>query len=324
MYLGPTERKQRDGQLLQRAAQAEALGQARLERVLPAEVAAVQVRHEAGKAKAATVGPFRASLRQLANAYNVGPALEAFKAADHAYWGVVMHWSALVYKYAIRDEITYQLPAGELRGAYLIAAYEAAIRLDPERANFGTYFTFWRHQALVRAPEVLSLVHKDISRNGLRACVRQITTLDAPGDDGGDLLVERMEGAWIDPSEALAHDAIPFFQELERHLSYRQRVILAALRHGNSYAEVGRQLNLSRERVRQRWEEIRAVACDMIDGVSKPRPCAWPGCVSVHLSEGLCFHHAARLDSSEWALFVGRLPSVVELDTLAARVASRT
>ncbi len=324
MYLGPAERKERDGRLLQQAAQAEAIGQARLERVLPAEVAAVRARHESGKAKATTVGPLRASLRQLASAHKVSPALAAFKDADHAYWGVVMHWRALVYKYAIRDEFAYQLPAGELRGAYLMAAYEAAIRLDPEQANFGTYFTFWRHQALVRAPEVLSLVHRDIGRHGLRACIRQISSLDVPSAEDSGLPVERLEGVWVDPLDVMAHDPGPFFEVLDAHLRHRQRKILVALRAGDTYAQIGRQFGFSREWGRQNWEAIRTIALAVMDGAPPVRPCAWVDCDSAHLSDGLCLRHAASLEPSERDLFVGRLPSADRVEDLAARVASRS
>lgn len=230
-----------------------------------------------------------------------------------------MHWASLVHKLAIRDEQRFHLASGELRGAYFLAAYETVIRLDLEQANFATYFSFWRRQFLARAPEFLTTVHKHSGRNGLAASITSIQSTDVPSTAEGDLLVERMEGVYTDALETLARDPVRVMPVIGQYLTHRQREVLAVLRVEDSYPAVGAYFGLTREWVRQKRNEILKVAQEVLSGKPLERPCLWPGCRMKHHADGLCLQHASRLEPDEYAIFVGRLPTVNEVASIAAR-----
>lgn len=319
MRLDVAERRQRDADLLRSAGPHEALGEELIASHQPAAVTKLRARCETGNLGSRTRGPWRLGLRAIAKEHACKPALGAFQRADRAYWAVVTQWSSLVHKLAIRDEQRFHLASGELRGAYFLAAYETAIRLDPDQSNFGTYFGFWRRQFLARAPEVLTTVHGDIARNGLAACISGIQSTDVASTAKGDLLIERMEGVYTDALDTLAHDPARVMPVIGQYLTHRQRQVLAVLRVEDNYPAVGAHFGLTREWVRQKRNEILKVAQEVLSGQPPERPCLWPGCRVKHHADGLCLQHASRLGPEEYAVFVGRLPTVNEVASIAAR-----
>lgn len=324
MRLGRAERCKRDSELLSAAQSYETEAAESVARAHPLDLEQLRACCASGNFRNRTPGPWRLGLRAIARTRGLRPALAAFRQADGAYWSVVTNWLSLIHKLAIQDGLRLQLPIDDLKGAYFLAGYEAAIRLDPERANFGTYFSFWRKRVLMRDPEALPLVYAGADRDGNRVRLPGILSLDVSQDEDGDLWVERMAGPWVDPSEVLAMDPARVFLAVDAHLPHRLRVVLKLLREVDNCSTIGGRLGYSRERARQNRDEILAVAREILAGKALARPCLWPRCTRHHRADGLCFEHASRLEPDEYAAFVGRPPTVDEVEALAQRVAGRS
>lgn len=272
MAVDAAKRRERDRALLVQAGTHNAAGIAELDRALPGLMAALrrQDKERRCNAHSATEGPWLFGVRELAREHTVTLAKQAFKRADGCYWSLVMHWRPLIQSMAKFDEIKYGLSVGELQGMYSEIAFNVAIRLDLDRAVFGTYFKAWRRSFLARAPEIQSLVHGSVSEKGLNARML-LRSFDEPVNDDRPHAKQELD-------ESLALDD-PGYDNLDLHaakrriradLNKRDRHLFQLFCEHAKNTDAGEVLGVSRERARQLRKAVISKSSAILDARAKP------------------------------------------------------
>lgn len=272
-----------------------------------------------------TTGPARLLVRKLAAELNHGPALAELAQANRLYWALVMRWrQMLVQRAEVRSgrRLSPLTPAA-LLAVYDEAAFDAAIRFDPERGlSFGTYVFHWLRVREARDIEHLTLVHGSLGRTyeERRVMVLSIEMTSGSDVDGDEEKTQQFADDKPLPDEALIRSLGPsLLDEIDASLNHELRVVLARLRLGESLSEAGKAIGLSRERVRQLFEMIRAKVAPYGDDfcANVTPPCRWPKCRKAHTSRryGLCVEHLELVRAAGHAeVFYRRVPSVVEVE----------
>lgn len=259
MGLDAAQRRERDRALLREAHAHDLSGIAILDKSEPKAMADLRAwnAQRRAKVKSATTGPWVLGVRQISAERRNVQAQRAFKRADAAYWVLVMHWEALLHKLAQMDEFRFRLPPQELRGMYYEIGYHVAIRLDVDRAIFGTYLMHWRHNFLGRAPEVMSMVHAPTSVLGLSA-MRTMESLDAPPEVNaatGATGPARLDLLVAEGGHQSLEDRSTFAAIYSR-LSEGERERMDAYRTCERLDDVGERFGFGRERARQVRDEL--------------------------------------------------------------------
>lgn len=311
---------ERDLLLVQRAAVYEADGVAALTERIPHKVRAIKRAN-----LTTTVGPQRFAFRSLAKEEGVVRAQAAFQAADALYWELVLEWSNLVYGLANRKERQLGLPCGDLVSAYLIAGFNTAIRLDPERSNFGTYFPYWARQAVTSAPELRTLVHLPHSLGSIKGRV-PMSSLDEPHPDGGDLPVDRTPGEVLNPERALELKRMDLdwvMRKMLPYLRYTHKVVMEARLQGCTLREIGAKQGFTKQNASYAWMDAEAIFAHVMAGKPPKRPCQWPQCREDHLAHGMCLKHTALLTPEEYERIKAGPLTFRETNELVAAVKAR-
>lgn len=253
MAVDAATRRERDLALLVQAAAHNATGIAELDRAAPGPMADLRRQDQERRrtAHSPTEGPWLLGVRDLARVLCIAPAQRSFQRADQCYWALVLHWRPMIRRMAKFDEIKYHLPVGELQGMYSEIAYHVAIRLDLDRAVFGTYFQAWRRSFIGRAPELQSLVHGPVSEKGLNARMT-LRSFDEPAP-------ENYPGANADLEDALAVEDSRYedldlhaaSQRIQARLTERDLRLFQLFCEHDKNTDAGEVLGVSRERARQ-------------------------------------------------------------------------
>lgn len=151
-------------------------------------------------------------------------------------------WWHKVREYFEYEDCFQEALAGSLR---------AVLKFDVERGvKFTTYMTWWAKQALGRMRESATVVHQPVHVKGFT----RVTSLDMHVGDFNvtlkDLIVDHKADSDKD-SLAAGSEAKKFLEPLLKRLLPRHRRILELRYSGHTLEEVGRELQITRERVRQ-------------------------------------------------------------------------
>ena len=296
----------------------------------PAEV--LDLDRRIGLSDRGTTGPARLLVRKLAAELEHGPALAEFEQANRLYWTLVLRWRPMLVRRAeVRSarRLSPLTPAA-LLAVYYEAAFDAAIRFDPSRGlSFGTYVFHWLRVRESRDIEHLTLVHRSLGRSFAERKMRvlSIEATDHPEHDDGDPLGMQLADDRPLPDETLIVSmGSSLLDEIDASLNHELRVVLARLRLGESMSEAGKVIGLSRERVRQLFEMIRAKVAPHGDDfcANVAPPCRWPKCRKSHTSRryGLCVEHLEMVRAAGHAeVFYRRVPSVSEVEQVRDAVA---
>lgn len=253
MAVDAATRRERDLALLVQAAAHNSTGIAELDRAAPGPMADLrqQDQDRRSTAHSATEGPWLLGVRDLARVLSIVPAQRAFQRADQCYWALVMHWRPMIQRMAKFDEIKYHLPMGELQGMYSEIAYHVAIRLDLDRAVFGTYFQAWRRSFIGRAPELQSLVHGSASALGLNARMA-LRSFDEPVPEDRPMANRELtEALALDDSRFDDLDLHAASQKIQARLTERDLGLFRLFCEYDKNTDAGEVLGVSRERARQ-------------------------------------------------------------------------
>lgn len=328
------ERKERDNALVRAANALEVKARDLLHGTHPDEVEGVEESHRQDT-HATTPGPVRLALRALAREVKHQRALAVYREADGLYWALVLHWSKWMAavadhrcRYGGRDR-------DHLFAIYLESAFLAAVRFDPSRdTGFSTYLKSWMLVREGRDPELATIVHGSRADRWRPELVPTVM-LDAPVFAGivfdnigephtwGDILPSELPSPLDD---AISMSDREWLATLDAHLPHEQRVVLATLYEDGTLADAGRRLGVSRERARQMLVDVRANLSPRRDDARanfRTTPCRWPRCRRrATVSEaGLCLdHHGRAMAAGVAEVFVGRVPSVDEVEAAVARV----
>lgn len=246
-------RRERDLTLLVQAAAYNTTGIAELDRAAPGPMADLrqQDQERRSTAHSATEGPWLLGVRDLARVLSNAPAQRAFQRADQCYWSLVLHWLPMISGMARVDEVRYHLPVGDLQGLYSEIGYHVAIRLDPERAVFGTYFQAWRKSFIGRAPELQSLVHETVSVKGLSARLT-LRSFDEPATEDSPGAARELDGALAVTDERYDYlDLHAAKGRIMSRMNERNRKLFQVFCQHENGATAGEVLGVCRERARQ-------------------------------------------------------------------------
>lgn len=246
-------RRARDSALLVKAASYNGVGIAALDLAVPLLMADLRSQDAERRrtAHSATEGPWLLGVRDLARVLCVTPAQRAFRRADQCYWSLVLHWLPMISGMARVDEVRYHLPVGDLQGLYSEIGYHVSIRLDPERAVFGTYFNSWLKSFIGRAPELQSLVHETVSVKGLSARLT-LRSFDEPDTEGSSGAARELDGALAVTDER--YDYLDLYAAKGRivsRMNERNRKLFQVFCQHDNGVTAGEVLGVSRERARQ-------------------------------------------------------------------------
>lgn len=253
-----------------RATVCERLAQEALESAHPEDVAQVlqKVRQTQTGERGKTTGPVREAMRRLAKHRQHTEALRHLREADQIYWSVVMKYQKRIgYKSAAAERQMRRME-GELTTAYLLMAFDVALRWDPVKSNFMTYFRLWRRALGPRLEDVRPLVYDSDTDRGLkeRAMVLSITMRRPTGTDINKRTIEEQlpsesytaedSVAAIETRDLIAKiraRLIPQRPDLPASSWYNRRLELfeILIKHDDdSMAEIGRMRGVSREAIR--------------------------------------------------------------------------
>lgn len=330
------ERKERDNALVRAANALEVKARDLLHGTHPDEVEGVEEAHRQDT-HATTLGPVRLALRALAREVKHQQALAVYREADGLYWALVLHWSKLLASVAAHRSHYGRLGRDYLLALYQEAAYNAALRFDPAMDHgFSTYMKSWILAREGRDPEMATIVRGPLSMRWKPEQV-PIVSIDGPrsgsdpDEDGeGRSMSETLAADVKSPLDhAIEQDVKRWLAELDAHLPHEQRVILLTLYEDGTLADAGRRLGSSREWMRQSFIGIRAKVSpcghDFRANI-RHTPCRWPRCRRrATVSEaGLCLdHHGQATTAGVAEVFMGRVPSVDEVEAAVARVEAR-
>ena len=195
----------------------------------------------------------REALRRHAADAGHAEAIALLAEADALYWQLALRWRQAAYRTARRVAMPEVEPEDAMQSA-LVGMYRAALRWDPRRARtLGQYGCHWvRRVVQDDTPQpALSIPAAVRERRWTRDTYRAYyaLSLDAPvaGEDDRCLADLQADDTAIPHITAQQRrDAQAVLDELDE----RTRRILVEVAKGRSYAEVGRRIGLSRERVR--------------------------------------------------------------------------
>lgn len=239
----------RDRVLFLAARDAEARAEALM---TPAQVADAEARMSP---YATTRGPRQEALRRVARATEPRGARKAcsappppataaawFAAADTACWTVVQHYEGMIRMSSRRHARFWRGKEDALLQELRIGWFEAALRFDPDRGiAFSTLAIQYGHSRVQHAPERQTTVRQGETR-GLRT-------------GGGWQTVPMVGLAGIDETAAAAspEDAVAAAQIRARLrvLDSREQYVVVARSQECSLKDLGTEMGLSKERVRQ-------------------------------------------------------------------------
>lgn len=141
----------------------------------------------------------------------------------------------------------------------MVGVCRAAAKFDPARdVKFSVYARYWGFAEMSqRSAErgsggTMGQGHNVLKRRGLGVSV-QLSSLDTPAHDGGETWLDVIASGGISPEEGAERaEMIGRLRKAFVKLTPRARTVLRErFRAGRTLAEVGADLGISRERVRQ-------------------------------------------------------------------------
>ena len=207
-------------------------------------------------------GLFQHALRRFARIHArtseaARKALALHRQADGLYWGMVLGWTRLIERDAGFYSGVWGIEYDEARSRLLLSWYEAALRYDPDRKRAFSHFAFlgvWAKYP--EAGPLKPLVHASnaVYENYTLIYLEDVAPDPDPDGDEIDLLDRVLVDDAPSPlDEVSGRQILDLVRDCLPVLSSRERFVLDQ-RHMEgdlTLLDLGKQMRLSRERVRQ-------------------------------------------------------------------------